>query len=216
MTLELKNICKSYGKKEVLKNINLTFQTGIYGLIGSNGAGKSTMMNIMADVLDATSGEVLCEGQNIQQMGDNYRAKIGFLPQNVGYYGNFTAEKTVEYFGYLRGVDKKQLRERVEKSLEVVNLLNHAKEKVKTFSGGMKQRLGIAVTYVSNPEIMIFDEPTVGLDPEERERFKRFILELGKTKTIVLSTHIISDVEEVADYVIEMKEGTAYERFDKN
>lgn len=205
--LRLKNISKTYGKKEVLHNINVNFDVGIYGLIGKNGAGKSTIMNIMADVLDASSGEVLFNGKNILTLGGEYRKNIGFLPQNVGYYGNFTAEKTVQYFATLRGVEKDKIVSRTEEVLKSVNLFNNRKEKVKTFSGGMKQRLGIAVTTVADPALLIFDEPTVGLDPEERERFKNMIKKLGKEKTIILSTHIISDVEEVADYIVFMENG---------
>lgn len=182
-------------------------ENGIYGLIGPNGSGKSTIMNIMSDVLDMSSGKILYNGTDIKELDDRYREKIGFLPQNVGYYPNFTAKKTIEYFGYLRGVNKKELDSNVEQVLRDVNLYENRNDKVKSFSGGMKQRLGIAITCVANPEIIIFDEPTVGLDPEERARFKNLIRKLSKTKTIVLSTHILSDVEEVADYIILIKEG---------
>lgn len=205
--LELKDIRKCYGKKEVLHNVNLSFGTGIYGLMGQNGAGKSTLMNIMADVLEPTSGSVLYEGTDITRLKDEYRKNIGFLPQDVGYYGNFTAEKTVRYFGVLRGVAEAGLKERAEEVLKSVNLYQNRNDKVRTFSGGMKQRLGIALTYVADPEILIFDEPTVGLDPEERERFKSLLKELSKNKTIILSTHIVSDVEDIADYAVVMQDG---------
>lgn len=205
--LELRDVKKSYGKKEVLHGINIKFESGIYGLIGPNGAGKSTVMSIMADVLDMTSGEIFLDGLSISELKQKYREKIGFLPQNVGYYPNFTAWKTVEYFGYLRGVKKENMQERIENVLKSVNLYEHRNEKVKTFSGGMKQRLGIAITCVSDPDIIIFDEPTVGLDPDERVRFKNLISELGKTKTVILSTHIVSDVEETADYMITIRDG---------
>ena len=187
--LELIDIKKRYGSKEVLHGISIKFENGIYGLIGPNGSGKSTIMNIMSDVLDMSSGKILYNGTDIKELDDRYREKIGFLPQNVGYYPNFTAKKTIEYFGYLRG------------------LKDCTKKKFGAYSLGMKQRLGIAITCVANPEIIIFDEPTVGLDPEERARFKNLIRKLSKTKTIVLSTHILSDVEEVADYIILIKEG---------
>lgn len=206
--LELKEIGKFYGKKEALRVVNIKFETGIYGLIGQNGAGKSTLLNIMADVLSPTSGTVYYEGKDIAELGDAYRKNIGFLPQDVGYYGNFTAEKSVRYFENLRGVEKDKLQERTEEALRSVNLFEHRKEKVGTFSGGMKQRLGIAITCVSDPQILIFEEPTVGLDPEERDRFKSLLKGLAGTKTIILSTHIVSDVEEIADYVVEMKEGS--------
>lgn len=209
--LELIDIKKSYGKKEVLHGINIKFENGIYGLIGPNGAGKSTIMNIMSDVLDMTSGSILYNGNDVAEFKEQYREKIGFLPQNVGYYPNFTAKKTVEYFGYLRGLKKDQINSRVEQVLKDVNLYDNRNDKVKSFSGGMKQRLGIAITCVADPEIIIFDEPTVGLDPDERIRFKKLIKKLSETKTVVLSTHIMSDVEEVADYIIKIKEGNITE-----
>lgn len=173
--LELKNITKKYGKKEALKDTNISFDKGIYGLLGRNGAGKSTMMNIMSDVLKPTSGEVLYNGCNINKLGDEYRLNIGYLPQNVGYYGNFTAKQTLEYFAILRGVKKNDINKRIEAVLDMVNLSECKQNKVKTFSGGMKQRLGIAVTMIGNPQILILDEPTVGLDPRERLNFRKML-----------------------------------------
>ena len=146
--LELIDIKKRYGSKEVLHGISIKFENGIYGLIGPNGSGKSTIMNIMSDVLDMSSGKILYNGTDIKELDDRYREKIGFLPQNVGYYPNFTAKKTIEYFGYLRGVNKKELDSNVEQVLRDVNLYENRNDKVKSFSGGMKQRLGIAITCV--------------------------------------------------------------------
>ena len=202
--LELIDIKKRYGSKEVLHGISIKFENGIYGLIGPNGSGKSTIMNIMSDVLDMSSGKILYNGTDIKELDDRYREKIGFLPQNVGYYPNFTAKKTIEYFGYLRGVNKKELDSNVEQVLRDVNLYENRNDKVKSFSGGMKQRLGIALALLANPKLLILDEPTNGLDPIGIEDLIR---KLSKTKTIVLSTHILSDVEEVADYIILIKEG---------
>jgi ABC-type multidrug transport system ATPase subunit len=205
--LELKNISKNYGRKIVLKDINIKFDKGIYGLLGPNGAGKSTMMNIITDVIDATSGEVFYNDTSISKLGKDYRLKIAYLPQHVGYYGDFTAGRTLRYFAYLRGVDKKDVDERIKYVLEAVNLSDYENRKVKTFSGGMKQRLGIAITLVSDPEILIFDEPTVGLDPKERIKFRNIISEISEKKTIILSTHIVSDIESIADYVVLLKQG---------
>lgn len=205
--LELKGVKKCYGKKVALEDVNLTFKKGIYGLLGPNGAGKSTMMNIITDVLEASEGAVFYDEQPIKKLKAKYREKIAYLPQRVGYYADFTAEKTLAYFAMLRGVKKDQVKERIRYSLEAVHLLDAAKSKVGTFSGGMKQRLGIAITLVSDPEILIFDEPTVGLDPKERVKFRGIIGELAKEKTILLSTHIVSDVESIADYIILIKEG---------
>lgn len=205
--LELKNICKSYGKKEVLHNFSVKFEKGIYGLLGPNGSGKSTMMNIAADVFKPSSGEVLYEGKSIYELKEQYRAHIGYLPQQVGYYGNFTAYMTLEYFANLRGVPKADYAKRISEVLEAVNLSDNAKQKVKTFSGGMKQRLGIAIALVADPDILILDEPTVGLDPKERVNFRDIMVKLAKDKTIILSTHIVSDVEDMADYLIFLKKG---------
>lgn len=205
--LELRNVTKCYGKKKALSDINICFEHGIYGLLGPNGAGKSTMMNLMADILTPTAGEILYEGRSIRKLGDEYRAHIGFLPQRAGYYAHFTAEDTLRYFALLRGVDKADIPERIDQVLQEVHLAEHKRDKVKTFSGGMKQRLGIAVTLVGAPDILIFDEPTVGLDPKERIQFREVLQNLSKNSTILLSTHIVSDVANIADYVVLMKEG---------
>ena len=200
--LELIDIKKRYGSKEVLHGISIKFENGIYGLIGPNGSGKSTIMNIMSDVLDMSSGKILYNGTDIKELDDRYREKIGFLPQNVGYYPNFTAKKTIEYFGYLRGVNKKELDSNVEQVLRDVNLYENRNDKVKSFSGGMKQRLGIALALLANPKLLILDEPTNGLDPigieELRELIKTFP-EQGMT--VILSSHILSEVQMCADYI---------------
>lgn len=209
--LEIKNLTKKYGKKEALVNANIIFNKGIYGLLGPNGAGKSTMMNIIADILKPTSGEVLYDGQNIKQLKSRYRLKIGYLPQKVGYYGDFTAKQTLEYFAVLRGVEKNQMKERIDRMLAMVNLSENVNDKVMTFSGGMKQRLGIAVTMISEPEILIFDEPTVGLDPKERLNFRKLLKQISKERTVILSTHIVSDLNDIADYVLILKEGCVVE-----
>lgn len=209
--LEIKNLTKKYGKKEALVNANIIFNKGIYGLLGPNGAGKSTMMNIIADILKPTSGEVLYDGQNIKQLKSRYRLKIGYLPQKVGYYGDFTAKQTLEYFAVLRGVEKNQMKERIDRMLAMVNLSENVNDKVRTFSGGMKQRLGIAVTMISEPEILIFDEPTVGLDPKERLNFRKLLKQISKERTVILSTHIVSDLNDIADYILILKEGCVVE-----
>ena len=205
--LELVNVCKSYKEKEVLHNFSMKFEKGIYGLLGPNGAGKSTMMNIIADVLKPSKGDVLYDGVSIYKLKEKYRSHIGYLPQHVGYYDNFTADMTLEYFANLRGVPKKEYKERIENVLKAVNLSENAKQKVKTFSGGMKQRLGIAVALIANPDVLILDEPTVGLDPKERINFRELLRGLAGEKTIILSTHIVSDVEDIADYLIFLKNG---------
>lgn len=214
--LELKNISKKYGQKLALNDINISFGKGIYGLLGPNGAGKTTMMNIITDILEPSEGIVLYDDEPIKKMNEKYRMKIAYLPQRVGYYPDFTARKTLEYFGKLRGVDKSKINERIKYALDAVNLTDVEKNKVGTFSGGMKQRLGIAITLISNPEILIFDEPTVGLDPKERVKFRNIVSGLAKEKTIILSTHIVSDIENIADYIVLLKEGKIVGKGTKN
>ena len=200
--LELIDIKKRYGSKEVLHGISIKFENGIYGLIGPNGSGKSTIMNIMSDVLDMSSGKILYNGTDIKELDDRYREKIGFLPQNVGYYPNFTAKKTIEYFGYLRGVNKKELDSNVEQVLRDVNLYENRNDKVKSFSGGMKQRLGIAIALLNRPKLLVLDEPVNGLDPigiqDLRQMIRRFP-EQGIT--VIVSSHILSEIEQTADYI---------------
>ena len=183
--LELIDIKKRYGSKEVLHGISIKFENGIYGLIGPNGSGKSTIMNIMSDVLDMSSGKILYNGIDIKELDDRYREKIGFLPQNVGYYPNFTAKKTIEYFGYLRGVNKKELDSNVEQVLRDVNLYENRNDKVKSFSGGMKQRLGIALALLANPKLLILDEPTNHLDLKTKDILKQALIDFDGTLIVV-------------------------------
>lgn len=205
--LEISNLNKKYGKKTALVNFSFKFNTGIYGLLGPNGAGKSTLMNILADVIDANSGDVLYNGVDRKKLGADYREKIGYLPQAAGLYNNFTAEEILRYFGTLRNVHKNECSERIDYCLKAVNLSENKKDKIGSFSGGMKRRMEIAITLVGDPEILIFDEPTVGLDPKERIRFRELLLDLKKDKTIILSSHIVSDIDKIADYVIMLKSG---------
>ena len=205
--LELINISKKYGRKEVLKDVSITFKNGIYGLIGPNGAGKTTIMNIMANVIQQSSGYIKYNNDDIKKIGNNYRAKIGYLPQKVGYYDNFTAYEMLIYFANLKGLNLKGIDSEIYNMLETVNLKDVALDKVATFSGGMKQRLGIATVLLGNPDILILDEPTVGLDPKERIQFRNTLSNISSDKTIILSTHIVSDVENIAQYIVMMKKG---------
>ena len=206
--LTMKGIDKSFPGVHALDHVDLEIRKGeVLALMGENGAGKSTLMNIIADVIDSTSGEVLYDGEPIKKLGDDYRRHIGYLPQKVGYYGNFTAANTLEYFALLKGLEKTKIKESVKEILEKVNLQASINDKVKTFSGGMKQRLGIAIALIGNPDILILDEPTVGLDPKERINFRNVISELAKDKIIILSTHIVSDVDMIAQYIILIKKG---------
>lgn len=211
--LEIQGLDKRYGKKHALIDFTMKFDVGVYGLLGPNGAGKSTLMNIVADVINANSGEILIDGVSRKDLGSKYREKIGYLPQNVGLYQNFTAEETLRYFGTLRNVSKAIMDERIDYCLEKVNLSKNKKDKVGSFSGGMKRRMAIAVTLVGNPDILIFDEPTVGLDPKERVRFRNLVMSIKKEKIIILSSHIVSDIDMVADEIIILKNGVVASNF---
>lgn len=205
--LRICKVNKRYGKKQALIDFSAEFGCGLYGLLGPNGAGKSTFMNILAGVLKCNSGEIFYNDVNVKELKSKFKETIGYLPQNVGLYSNFTAEDTLKYFGALRNVSKDRIAERVDYCLEAVNLLENKYDKVGTFSGGMKRRMAIAITLIADPGILIFDEPTVGLDPKERIRFRELLLELKDSKTIILSSHIVSDIKEAADYVLMLKEG---------
>lgn len=205
--LEVKELSKKYGKRYGLIEFNYNFENKVYGLLGPNGAGKSTLMNIICKVLKRTSGEIIYEEKDIDEWKDEYRKYIGYLPQYTGLYQDFTVKETLEYFAYLRGVAKEKVEENVNMVLEYTNLSDRAKDKVESLSGGMKRRLAIAITLVGNPKILIFDEPTVGLDPMERYRFKEMIKKIREDKIIIISSHIVSDISEIADKVIIMKDG---------
>jgi len=208
MQLTLDRLTKQYGSKIALDRIDATFEPGIYGLLGANGAGKTTMMRLICDILKPTSGEVTFNGTNIRELGESYRAMIGYLPQDFGYYPNFTAMNFLLYMASLKGLNARYARERSLELLETVNLLDAKGKKIKTFSGGMKQRLGIAQAFLNDPQILILDEPTAGLDPKERVKFRNLISSFAEKKIVILSTHIVTDVEYIADEILVIKGGT--------
>ena len=208
MQLTLDRLTKHYGSKIALDRIDATFEPGIYGLLGANGAGKTTMMRLICDILKPTSGEVTFNGTNIRELGESYRAMIGYLPQDFGYYPNFTAMNFLLYMASLKGLNARYARERSLELLETVNLLDAKGKKIKTFSGGMKQRLGIAQAFLNDPQILILDEPTAGLDPKERVKFRNLISSFAEKKIVILSTHIVTDVEYIADEILVIKGGT--------
>lgn len=208
MQLTLDRLTKQYGSKIALDRIDATFEPGIYGLLGANGAGKTTMMRLICDILKSTSGEVTFNGTNIREMGESYRAVIGYLPQDFGYYPNFTAMNFLLYMASLKGLNARYAKEKSLELLETVNLSKVKDKKIKTFSGGMKQRLGIAQAFLNNPQILILDEPTAGLDPKERVKFRNLISSFAENKIVILSTHIVTDVEYIADEILVIKGGT--------
>ncbi len=207
MELELKNLTKTYGKLTALNNFSAVFTPGIYGILGANGAGKSTMMNLITDNIKRDSGSIIFDGEEILQMGDRFRSVLGYMPQQQGIYEHMTAESFVTYIGRLKGLRGKALSSEVNSVLELTNLDNVRHKKVGGFSGGMKQRVLLAQALLGDPKVLILDEPTAGLDPRERVRIRNFIKELAKNRIVLLATHIVSDIESIADEVLLMKKG---------
>jgi ABC-2 type transport system ATP-binding protein len=209
MKLSIQNISKKYNKEKFgLKNYSLSAENGIMGLLGPNGAGKSTLMKIVATISQPTQGSVELDGIDIIQNPNYIRKVLGYLPQDFGVYENLNAYEFLEYIAAMKGVGGHGLRSRIEALLEGVNLIEAAKSQIGSYSGGMKQRIGIAQALLNDPKVLIFDEPTVGLDPEERMRFRNLISDLAQNAIIILSSHIVSDIETIADEVVIMNNGT--------
>lgn len=205
MILEIKNVSKQYPKTLALDQFSAELTSGLYGLLGPNGAGKTTLISIITTLLSQSSGSVLYNGKSVG--GRDYMKIIGYLPQYPRFYKDFTAQEFLLYMAAMKGLDTKYAPTRVEELLEQVNLSEHKNKKIGAFSGGMRQRLGIAQAILNDPEILILDEPTAGLDPKERVRFRNIISKLSSDRIIILATHIVSDVECVAKEVILLKEG---------
>ena len=205
MILTVDNITKQYKNKTAVDRISFNLSVGVTGLLGANGAGKTTLMRMMAGILTPTSGEISIDGTNVQT--EEFRSILGYLPQDFGYYPEFSGREFLMYFCALKGLDKKAAKARTSELLEIVGLEDVADKKIRKYSGGMKQRVGIAQAIINRPEVLILDEPTAGLDPKERVRFRDLIGELGKESIVLLSTHIVSDIEHVADRLIMMKDG---------
>lgn len=209
MKLELQNLGKSYdgGKTYALSGFSEEFVPGVYGLLGPNGAGKSTLMNLMTLNLAPSEGLVVWEGANVSFLGADYRDVLGYMPQQQNLYEDFTGEEFLWYMAALKGLSKKKTKEKVEELFSVVNLNQARYEKIGGYSGGMKQRLLIAQALLNDPKILIMDEPTAGLDPEERIRIRNFISEIATGKIVLLATHVIPDIEFIADHIIVIKKG---------
>ena len=217
--MELKTIglTKKFGSKTAVDNLNITLTNGVYGLLGANGAGKTTLMRLLCNIQNPTSGRILLNEKNIVGLGERYRNLLGYLPQHFGYYPDFSAYDFLRYVSALKGLDEKAARKKSKELLEAVDLSRESKHKIKTFSGGMKQRLGIAQAMLNDPRILILDEPTAGLDPKERinfrnmlgerVRFRNLISAFSKDRIVILSTHIVSDVEFIAEEIIMIKSG---------
>lgn len=205
MELNIDRVTKQYGPKIAVDRISLTLKPGVTGLLGANGAGKTTLMRMLCGILRPTSGSISLDGLDVSTEG--YRAVLGYLPQDFGYYPSFSALDFLLYLGALKGMERKQAKERSLELLEVVGLGEVSRKKIRTYSGGMKQRLGIAQALLSRPKLLILDEPTAGLDPKERVRFRTLIEEQGKESIVLLSTHIVSDVEHIAGRILMVKDG---------
>lgn len=208
MQLEIKNISKKYGSNKFgLKDYSINISSGILGLLGPNGAGKSTLIKIISSISKPTAGNILLDGVDIVKNPNSIRKILGYLPQDFGVYPNLNAYEFLEYIGAMKGIGGKGLHQRIEQLLEGVNLIDVAKNKLGTYSGGMIQRVGIVQVLLNDPKILIFDEPTVGLDPEERLRFRDLLSDLASDRIVILSSHIVSDIESIADEVAIMKKG---------
>ena len=205
MELKIDRVSKQYKNKIAVDRFSAALHTGVTGLLGANGAGKTTLMRMICGVLTPTGGEITYNGMPVSE--ERYRSVLGYLPQEFGCYPEFSGRDFLLYFAALKGIPKNEAIIRGEELLETVGLAEVSRKKVRTYSGGMKQRLGIAQALLNRPQVLILDEPTAGLDPMERVRFRELIRETGKSSIVLLSTHIVSDVEHIADHILMMKDG---------
>ena len=216
MELQLEHLSKTYGTVQALKDISYTFKPGIYGILGANGAGKSTMINLITDNVardkGSAGGSILYDGQDILKLGSRFRGIIGYMPQQQGFYEDFSPKAFLRYMAEIKGIKGKNekgqtVKEQIDELLEVVNLTGVAYKKIGGFSGGMKQRVLLAQALLGDPDILILDEPTAGLDPKERIAIRNYIAELSRNKIILFATHVVSDIECIAYYVLLLKKG---------
>lgn len=207
MELCIENLTKAYGQKVALRNFTYRFTPGIYGILGANGAGKTTLMNLITDNVKRTEGSIFWDGQEILKLGKEFRKLLGYMPQQQGMYGDFSARAFLRYMADVKQLPRKQSKQQIETLLELVNLWEVAHKKLGGFSGGMRQRVLLCQALLGDPKLLILDEPTAGLDPRERLRLRNYIADLARDRIVFITTHIVSDIETIADDVLLMKEG---------
>lgn len=207
MKVEIQNLTKRFGQKTAVDDVSLTLTSGVWGLIGANGAGKTTLMRMLAGILTPTSGRVLCDGADTLSLGEAWRDMLGYLPQHFGFYPEFTVADYLDYMAALKGIEKSTARRKIEELCEILSLTRVYKNKIKKLSGGTQRRVGIAQAMLNDPEVLILDEPTSGLDPGERVRFRNLLSEFARDRIVLISTHIVSDVEYIAAENAVMKDG---------
>ena len=208
--LSVEHVTKCYGGFTALENINLSFTPGVYGLLAPNGAGKTTLIKLLTTLLFPTEGQILWDGEDILALGERYRGVLGYLPQEFGYYPGYTAEAFLTYGAALQGIPKKEAAPRIKSLLELVGLGDTGKKKLRQYSGGMRQRVGVAMALLNDPKLLILDEPTAGLDPRERVRFRNLIHSLAGDRIVILSTHIVSDIETIAGHIVMFRDHRLY------
>lgn len=208
MELKITDLTKKYGEKVALRGFTYTFHEGIYGILGANGAGKSTLMNLITDNVRRDGGEILWNGTEIRKLGKTFRRQVGYMPQQQGMYNDYSARAFLRYVAEIKEIPPKAAKPQIEELLELVGLREAAHRKVGGFSGGMRQRVLLAQALLGDPQVLILDEPTAGLDPKERLRLRRYIAELGQNRVVFLTTHIVSDIESIAGEILLMKDGS--------
>ncbi len=207
MKLTIQNVMKTFGEKRAVNDVSLELISGVYGLLGPNGAGKTTLMKLIVDILTPSAGRITLDGVDITELGAAYRDKLGYMPQEIGVYKNFSAKKFLKYIAALKGLSGREAESKVSELLGLVGLKDVANKRLGGFSGGMLRRIGIAQTLLNDPQILILDEPTAGLDPQERIRFRNILSELSGNRIVLISTHIVTDMEFIAGQIILLKDG---------
>lgn len=207
MKLTIENVSKHYGKKKALRGVSFEMENGVYGLLGPNGAGKSTLIRIIVGVMEARGGEILMNGKNRKTCDREYRSKIGYIPQELDFYPDFSGLDYLKYVAALKGISERLAKKKIDALVEQVHLSNDINRNAITYSGGMKRRLGIAQALLNDPEILILDEPTAGLDPHERIKFRNLISIFSRDRTVLLSTHIVTDIDSISKQTVMIKDG---------